>query len=161
MTLPSSGPLSLFDIKGEFGGSAAPALQDYYAGGAFVPAGTTGTGGPIPSSGGISIQAFYGSSNVIFSPAGGSSGSPNIIDSSGSTNTSVSISCNRSATWNWSLSGSTRATSSVPNGGSSTFITFSLSTTKPSYSSTFNVSATVGGTTKYWIINLEVDGTLG
>lgn len=64
MTLPSSGPLSLGDIKGEFGGPASPSLGDYYAGGAYVPAGTTGTYGAVPSSGPISIRDFYGTSNT-------------------------------------------------------------------------------------------------
>jgi hypothetical protein len=65
MTLPTSGPLSLNDIKGEFGGPSAPSLGDYYAGGAYVPAGTTGTNGAVPSSGAISISNFYGTSAVI------------------------------------------------------------------------------------------------
>jgi len=65
MTLPSSGALSLNDIKGEFGGPASPSLGDYYAGGSYVPAGTSGTYGAVPSSGTISIQNFYGTSAVI------------------------------------------------------------------------------------------------
>ena len=65
MTLPTSGPLSLNDIKGEFGGPAAPSLSDYYAGGSYVPAGTSGTNGPVPSSGAISISNFYGTSASV------------------------------------------------------------------------------------------------
>lgn len=65
MTLPTSGPLSLNDIKGEFGGPTSPSLGDYYAGGAYVPPGTTGTYGAVPSTGTISIQNFYGTSAVI------------------------------------------------------------------------------------------------
>jgi hypothetical protein len=49
MTLPTSGPLSLNDIKGEFGGLTSPSLGDYYAGGAYVPPGTSGTYGAVPS----------------------------------------------------------------------------------------------------------------
>ena len=41
MTLPSSGPLSLSDIQGEFGGPGSPSLGDYYAGGSYVPSGTS------------------------------------------------------------------------------------------------------------------------
>lgn len=63
MTLPSSGPLSLTDIQAEFGGSNPISLSEYYAGGAYVPAGTSGTNGPVPSSGTISISNFYGTSN--------------------------------------------------------------------------------------------------
>ena len=62
MTLPTSGPISLSDIQGEFGGSNPISLSEYYAGGAYVPAGTTGTYGAVPSSGAISVQNFYGTS---------------------------------------------------------------------------------------------------
>ena len=65
MTLPSSGPLTLADIQGEFGGSAPTQLNEYYAGGAYVPAGTTGTYGAVPSSGPITVKNFYGTSNSL------------------------------------------------------------------------------------------------
>lgn len=68
MTLPTSGPLSLSDIQTEFGGSNPISLNEYYAGGTYVPSGTTGTYGAVPTSGAISIQNFYGtqaSSNTI------------------------------------------------------------------------------------------------
>lgn len=65
MTLPSSGPLSFADIQTEFGGSNPISLSEYYAGGAYVPAGTTGTNGAVPSNGTISISNFYGTSNAI------------------------------------------------------------------------------------------------
>jgi hypothetical protein len=79
MALPSSGPLTLANIQTEFGGSNPISLSEYYAGGAYVPAGTTGTYGAVPSSGTISIQNFYGTSNVlitfsdysVFAAAGG------------------------------------------------------------------------------------------
>lgn len=62
MALPTSGALSLNDIKGEFGGPTSPSLGDYYAGGTYVPSGTSGTYGAVPTSGAISIQNFYGTS---------------------------------------------------------------------------------------------------
>jgi hypothetical protein len=65
MALPSSGPLSINDIAGEFGGSTPHAMSEYYAGGGLVPAGTSGTYGAVPSSGTISIQNFYGTSNFV------------------------------------------------------------------------------------------------
>lgn len=65
MTLPTSGPLTLADIQTEFGGSNPISLSEYYAGGSYVPAGTTGTNGAVPSSGTISISNFYGTSNVV------------------------------------------------------------------------------------------------
>jgi hypothetical protein len=60
MALPSSGPLSLTDIQTEFGGSNPIGLNEYYAGGGLVPAGTSGTNGAVPSSGQIAISNFYG-----------------------------------------------------------------------------------------------------
>jgi hypothetical protein len=65
MPLPSSGPLTLANIQTEFGGANPISLSEYYAGGAYVPAGTTGTYGAVPSSGAISIRNFYGTSSVI------------------------------------------------------------------------------------------------
>lgn len=64
MVLPTSGPLSLADIQTEFGGANPIGLNEYYAGGAYVPAGTSGTNGAVPSSGAISIWNFYGTSAV-------------------------------------------------------------------------------------------------
>ena len=67
MTLPSSGPLTLANIQTEFGGSNPISLSEYYAGGSYVPAGTSGTYGAVPSSGTISIRNFYGTSNTVIS----------------------------------------------------------------------------------------------
>lgn len=66
MALPTSGPLSLDNIQTEFGGTNPISLNEYYAGGANVPAGTSGTFGAVPASGTISIQNFYGTSNVVY-----------------------------------------------------------------------------------------------
>lgn len=66
MTLPTSGPLALSDIQTEFGGTNPISLSEYYAGGANVPSGTSGTNGPVPTSGTISISNFYGTSNVAY-----------------------------------------------------------------------------------------------
>ena len=65
MALPTSGPLSLSDIQGEFGGSNPISLSEYYAGGGLVAPGTTGTYGAVPSSGEISIRNFYGTSSAF------------------------------------------------------------------------------------------------
>lgn len=67
MTLPTSGPLTLANIQSEFGGSNPISLNEYYAGGAYVPAGTSGTYGAVPSSGAISIRNFYGTTAVVIS----------------------------------------------------------------------------------------------
>lgn len=65
MTLQTTGAISLSNIQTEFGGSNPISLNEYYAGGGYVPAGTSG----VPSSGTISINQFYGKSNVFnFNP---------------------------------------------------------------------------------------------
>jgi hypothetical protein len=86
MTLPTSGPLSLSDIQTEFGGSNPISLSEYYAGGGLVPSGTTGTYGAVPSSGAISIQNFYGTSNVVVS-----FGSYSLVDFAFSPNTAYCV----------------------------------------------------------------------
>jgi hypothetical protein len=69
MALPTSGPISLGDIAGEFGGPTSPVeiltpylrtpTTSYYSGGAYVPPGST-SGASIPGSGEISFSNFYG-----------------------------------------------------------------------------------------------------
>lgn len=58
MALPSSGNISLLDIKTEFGGDGA--LTSYYRGGAYVP--NTATNAGVPTSGSIGLTHFYGAS---------------------------------------------------------------------------------------------------
>jgi len=52
--LPSTGPLSMSQIQGEFGGSNPIRLSEYY-----------GAASGVPSSGAISIGNFRGKSNII------------------------------------------------------------------------------------------------
>jgi WD40 repeat protein len=54
MALQTSGPISLADIAGEFGGDAPYSLLDYY-----------GVADGIPTSGPISFSDFYGASNYV------------------------------------------------------------------------------------------------
>lgn len=60
MALPTSGNISLLDIKGEFGGDGA--LTSYYRGGAYVP--NTPANAAVPTSGAISIRDFLGASSL-------------------------------------------------------------------------------------------------
>lgn len=60
MALPTTGALTLSAIQTQFGGANPIGLNEYYAGGAYVAAGTSGTNGAIPSSGAISFFNFYG-----------------------------------------------------------------------------------------------------
>lgn len=60
MAIPASGVISLSTVQTEFGGANPISINEYYAGGTYVPAGTSGTYGAVPSSGTISLQNFYG-----------------------------------------------------------------------------------------------------
>ena len=68
MTLQTSGDITLANIQTEFGGANPISLSEYYAGGGYVPAGTAGTYGAVPSSGAITLQNFYGTSNKFAPP---------------------------------------------------------------------------------------------
>jgi len=65
MALPTSGVLDLSDIQTEFGGSNPISLSEYYAGGLYVPSGTSGTNGAVPTSGEIAVSDFYGTQSGI------------------------------------------------------------------------------------------------
>lgn len=60
MTLQSTGPISLGDIQGEFGGASPVSLSNYFRGGPNVPNHDNTL--PIPTSGAISLTDFYGTS---------------------------------------------------------------------------------------------------
>lgn len=66
MTLQTTGALTLAQIQTEFGGVNPISLNEYYAGGANVPSGTSGTNGAVPASGQISMSQFYGTSDVVY-----------------------------------------------------------------------------------------------
>jgi hypothetical protein len=94
MALPTSGPLSLNDIKGEFGPVGSPvnvALGDYYAGGSYVPPGTSGIYGAVPTSGAISIQNFYGTSAFVPVTNTYTSGSGNETIPTGATSLTLTV----------------------------------------------------------------------
>lgn len=113
MTLPNSGTLSLSNIAAEFGGSNPISLGNYYAGGEFVPAGTSGVNGEVPTSGALSMSAFYGTTKAppVFVSAPDASGSASgfsatgFVDASSTANPSGGVT---PYTYSWSyVSGST------------------------------------------------------
>ena len=66
MTLPSSPPISLKELKTEFGGGTVIGLRQYLSGGSFVSANVqNGSGFLIPSSGTISLNDFLGAANNL------------------------------------------------------------------------------------------------
>lgn len=93
MTLPSSGPLSLSAIQGEFGGSNPIGISEYYAGGGLVPPGTTSpVAGAVPTSPNpISIYNFYGTTNFIPHTDPYYTGSGNAVVPSGAVQVVISV----------------------------------------------------------------------
>lgn len=62
MTLPSSGPLSLSQIQGEFGGNNPISLSEYYRGGSLVP--NSSFNNEIPTSGVVAVSNYRGARNA-------------------------------------------------------------------------------------------------
>ena len=60
MALQTTGPISLNDIRGEFGGSIPDGIEEYYRGGAYVTENNTNI--PSCSTGDcfINLEQFYG-----------------------------------------------------------------------------------------------------
>lgn len=65
-TLPSSGPLSINDIKNVMGGPASPSLANYYRGGAYVPSQKTVTVNTRSPSSGEYYQYCCGTSRKFW-----------------------------------------------------------------------------------------------
>ena len=63
MTLQTTKPISMADIEAEFSAPSGTPLSAFVAGGAFVPPGTTGVGGPVPTAKPISMTDLLGTSN--------------------------------------------------------------------------------------------------
>jgi len=67
MALAPNPPICLTDLRTEFGDANGGnvCLTEYYAGGANVPSGTSGTNGAVPSSGTVCLTDFLGTSNIV------------------------------------------------------------------------------------------------
>ena len=130
MALPTSGPLSLADIQGEFGGANPISLSEYYAGNGLVAPGTTGTYGPVPSIGSpISIQNFYGTAatgplSIIIDP----SALTNIFSGSGFVNsdpaTGIASGGSGGYSYAWTFVSGDTYTINFPSAATTTFFTF-------------------------------------
>ena len=74
MTIPSSGPLAITTIQGEFGGGGSISLNEYYNNGSIV--GNTDYVPNVPGSGTISIGNFYGARRTTFNGVSFTSSQP-------------------------------------------------------------------------------------
>ena len=152
MPLPTTGPISLSAVAAEIGRAAGTAI-------ALGEAAVRNLAGV--ATGAISLSQLYGKSALSFSPEGGASfTSPAYLSDTGvgGATAEVTISCNQSAVWSHTRSGVYGA-ASVASGSSATSITFALANTGYTIrESTWNVSATVGGVTRYWQVTLTAEG---
>jgi hypothetical protein len=64
MAIPGTGSISFSQIQTEFGGANPISLSEYYAGGSYTIAGTSGTNGAVPGSGAVSISKYYGTRRI-------------------------------------------------------------------------------------------------
>lgn len=161
MPLQTSGTISLANIQTEFGGANPIAISEYYAGGTYVPAGTSGTNGAVPSSGQISFSKFYGTTALSWTPDGGPVGSPVSLYQFKANEPAVqTINCSTTATWSFTSTGSPGFTSSIANNGTGTSIILTLNGSFGQLRTrNISLNSTVGSTTRYWIVDLEADYT--
>lgn len=153
MTLQSSGPISLGNVGSELGRTAGTATS----------LGETAVRNlAAVASGAIGLSNLYGKSSVTFTPAGGlSSASPVMLSdwTAGGANASVTIQCSPSAVWSWTRTGSSAGSASVVNGGAAASIMFTLPNNGYTIRQTnWNISATAGGITRYWSVELINEG---
>lgn len=140
MTLPSSGPITLEQAAAEYGLSLPVVLPNSFWG---KPG--------MPSSGPLTLPGdFYGKSNVIFTPNGGSA------FNAGTTFASVTLECNFAAVWTFS-GGGTGSSVSIASGDTATSITFSLTNFSGFRSAYWTVTGTALGVTREFTVELQCD----
>lgn len=146
MTLPvwsNTTPLSLGNIQAEFGGTGNISLSEYYAGGLYVTAGTTGSyqgvTTPIPSSGNIAIGNFYGASA---SGGGGGGTTSTTTTTAGPGTTSTTTTTTTTAAVPLELVFQTTGTSRFTPGS---FLKTNLTT------GALDISTWGGGSGPYWV----------
>jgi hypothetical protein len=142
MALPSTGAITVGNVQTQFGGTNPAGMSEYYAGGAYVPAGTKGgngsdgvaSGTTIPSSGTLKMANFYGAPQAAASMTIGaqtitySAGKVfEYYDSVVSSATDVNITVNQDRACTVVMCGSGgSSTQSTSTGGSSMMLTFTF-----------------------------------
>lgn len=126
--------------------------------------GTSHSTGTFPS-GAISFSDFYGrsipASGGTFSPNGGASSGSRVSQYAFSYlgTASVTITCTQSATWTYSRLSGSFGSANISSGASASSITFSMVAGNSSFRySDWNLDATSGSNTRYWVIQLETEG---
>jgi len=152
MALPASGTISLANVNVELGLSSTTTISLNQASVRTLAGVASGT---------ISMSNLLGKSNVSFSPDGGASAGAAVVlldEVYGTGTATITITCNQSAVWTYTRSGSFG--SPVTGSQTASSLTFNLTNSTANFrSSTWTVSATAGGITRYWSVQLSVDGS--
>lgn len=114
------------------------------------------------ASGAISMDNLRGKSNgPTFTPAGGeTTGTRVTISDTGFHPTAATrtITSSQTTTWTWTRSGNTQGGASIASGGTGTSITFTLPSSATTFrTTTYTVSGTAGGVTRYWSVVLNTE----
>jgi len=141
VTLPSSGPLPMSAFAAEYGVAANTPLSGY-------------KGKPgIPNSNPVSFSAFYGKSNVTFTPDGGN------VSTAATGSASAIVTCNQPAVWTYTGGGS-GGTVSIASGATSTSITFTVVATGiPDVTRTWSLTGVSNGVTRNFSVSVTAYGT--
>lgn len=146
MTLPSSGAISMGQIRDEFGFGNPFAINSMY--------GRNSSPTAIPSSGALAFSLFYGKSNVApvsFTPAGGS------YSRTAQGVVNYTLSCSTTALWTYSATG--LVTSNLNSGQSGGSITFSLSSAGATpRSGSVTVTGSANGVSASYTLTLQANG---
>jgi hypothetical protein len=148
MALPSTGPISLANVNVELGLSSTTAISLNQTNVRTLAGVASGT---------ISMADLRGKSNVTFSPDGGTTvGSAVYVNSDVAyAPAEVTIGCSVTAVWTWTKTSGSDAYVSVATGGSSGSIFFQLDAGSGIATAQYSLSATAGGVTRYWTIDLR------
>ncbi len=142
MTLPSTGAISLEQMRVEFGLPRPVSMSQMR------------DKGGAPASGAISFATMRGRSNVSFTP------SSNEVAVYGQTEALVMLSCSQEAVWTYTKVGGADPSINLASGGTGTFLTIRFNPSSVVSQATYNVTATVGGISMSWNVYLETTGTV-
>jgi|APGre2960657404_1045060.scaffolds.fasta_scaffold15031_2 hypothetical protein len=146
-----TGTISMSDVNTELGRSATASINLNEAAVRSLAGVASGT---------ISMNDLRGKSNVTFSPDGGTSAGTAVLIYDFVLDggvVSTTIDCSVNAVWTYTRSGSFGTPTTGSNTATSRSFTL-INTTTSFRSTTWTVSATAGGITRYWNVQLENEG---
>lgn len=106
----------------------------------------------------VGVRPYADIPLVTFNPAGGTFGSPTLLDDYAyDTFASVTITASSSVVWTYTGGNGVNGYANFASGGSGSSITFYASATGGYNSHVFNVSASNNSETKYWTVTVTSD----